>query len=171
MIVAEQKPIEEIRDSIAGHKRVLVLGCGTCVTVCLAGGEREVSTLAAVLRLGSECETLEGTLERQCDAEFFADINEEAGECDAILSPTAPSPPFKIGEKVDDPMQMYLTDVFTIPVNMAGLPGISIPGGFSSEGLPIGVQLIAPHFEEARLVQLSSAFQKETDHHLKRPSL
>ena len=86
MIVAEQKPIEEIRDSIAGHKRVLVLGCGTCVTVCLAGGEREVSTLAAVLRLGSECETLEGTLERQCDAEFFADINEEAGECDAILS-------------------------------------------------------------------------------------
>lgn len=91
--------------------------------------------------------------------------------CDAIFCPTAPSPAFKIGEKIDDPIQMYLTDVFTIPVNMAGLPGISLPGGFSSEGLPIGIQLIAPHFEEGRLIQLSSAYQKETDHHLKRPSL
>ncbi len=91
--------------------------------------------------------------------------------CDAILCPTAPSPPFKIGEKIDDPIQMYLTDVFTIPVNMAGLPGVAIPGGLSKTDLPVGVQLIAPHFEEGRLVQLASAFQKETDHHLKRPPL
>jgi aspartyl-tRNA(Asn)/glutamyl-tRNA(Gln) amidotransferase subunit A len=90
--------------------------------------------------------------------------------CDAILCPTAPTPAFKIGEKADDPIQMYLTDVFTIPVNMAGLPGMAIPGGFSEQGLPIGFQLVAPHFEEARLIQLSAAFQKETDHHLKRPS-
>jgi aspartyl-tRNA(Asn)/glutamyl-tRNA(Gln) amidotransferase subunit A len=91
--------------------------------------------------------------------------------CDAIFCPTGPSPAFKIGEKIDDPIQMYLTDVFTIPVNMAGLPGISLPGGFSSQGLPIGFQLIAPHFEEGRLIQLSSAYQKETDHHLRRPTL
>ena len=91
--------------------------------------------------------------------------------CDAIICPTGPTPAFRIGEKIDDPIQMYLTDVFTIPVNMAGVPGISIPGGFSEDGLPVGVQLIASHFEEARLVQLASAFQKETGHHLKRPPL
>lgn len=91
--------------------------------------------------------------------------------CDAIFCPTAPSPAFPIGAKIDDPIQMYLTDVFTIPVNMAGLPGIAVPGGFASDGLPVGFQLIAPHFQEARLVQLTAAFQKETDHHLKRPPL
>lgn len=99
------------------------------------------------------------------------DFKQAFEECDAILCPTAPSPPFAIGEKIDDPIQMYLTDVFTIPVNMAGLPGLAIPGGFSSGGLPIGLQLIAPHFEESRLIQLGSAFQKETGHHLKRPPL
>ena len=97
------------------------------------------------------------------------DFRQAYEKCDAILCPIAPTPPFGIGEKADDPMQMYLTDVFTIPVNMAGLPGISLPGGFSEDNLPVGVQLIAPHFEESRLIQLGSAFQKETDHHLKRP--
>jgi aspartyl-tRNA(Asn)/glutamyl-tRNA(Gln) amidotransferase subunit A len=91
--------------------------------------------------------------------------------CDAIMCPNAPSPPFRLGEKLDDPIQMYLTDVFTIPVNMAGLPGIALPGGFSDANLPIGIQLIAPHFEEPRLIQLAAAFQRETDHHLKRPPL
>jgi aspartyl-tRNA(Asn)/glutamyl-tRNA(Gln) amidotransferase subunit A len=99
------------------------------------------------------------------------DFRQAFEKCDAILCPTAPSPPFGIGDKIDDPIQMYLTDVFTIPVNMAGLPGLAIPGGFSSAGLPVGLQLIAPHFEEGRLIQLGSAFQKETDHHLKRPPL
>jgi len=99
------------------------------------------------------------------------DFKKAFESCDAILCPTAPTPPFKIGEKVDDPIQMYLTDVFTIPVNMAGLPGMAIPGGFSEQGLPIGFQLVGSHFEEGRLIQLSSAFQKITDYHLKRPSL
>ncbi len=92
-------------------------------------------------------------------------------KCDAILCPTSPAPAFKVGEKVDDPIEMYLTDVFTIPVNMAGLPGLAMPGGFSADGLPIGAQLIAPHFEEGRLVRLCSAFQRHTDYHVRRPPL
>lgn len=86
MIVAEQKPIEEVQDFLAGHDRVLVLGCGTCVTVCNAGGEREVSTLASVLRLATGKDVTEHTIERQCDAEFYAEVKDEAELCDAILS-------------------------------------------------------------------------------------
>jgi ferredoxin len=86
MIVAEQKPIEEIKELVAGHKRVLVLGCGTCVTVCLAGGEREVATLASVLRMAGGVEVAENTIERQCDAEFFDAIKEQVDNADAILS-------------------------------------------------------------------------------------
>lgn len=98
------------------------------------------------------------------------DFKKAFESCDAIFCPTAPAPAFRLGEKIDDPMQMYLTDVFTIPVNMAGLPGISLPGGLSSNGLPIGFQLISSHFQEPKLIQLSSAFQSETGHHLARPS-
>ena len=86
MIVAEQKPIEEIKGFLDGHKNILLLGCGTCVTVCLAGGEREVSTLASVLRLSGNSEIKENTIERQCDAEFFDAIKEQAQSADAILS-------------------------------------------------------------------------------------
>ncbi len=86
MIVAEQKPIEEIKELIGPHKRVLLLGCGTCVTVCLAGGERQVATLAPILRMSTKAEILENTIERQCDAEFFDEIKEQAESCDAILS-------------------------------------------------------------------------------------
>ena len=86
MIVAEQKPIEEIKGFLDGHKRVLLLGCGTCVTVCLAGGEREVATLAPILRMATKLEVIENTIERQCDAEFFDAIKEQAASCDAILS-------------------------------------------------------------------------------------
>jgi len=86
MIVAEQKPIEEIKGFLDGHKNILLLGCGTCVTVCLAGGEREVAMLASVLRLSGNSEILENTIERQCDAEFFDAIKEQAQSVDAILS-------------------------------------------------------------------------------------
>jgi ferredoxin len=86
MIVAEQKPIEEIKGFLAEHKRVLLLGCGTCVTVCLAGGEREVATLASILRMSGNTEVKENTIERQCDAEFFDAVKEQAESCDAVLS-------------------------------------------------------------------------------------
>ena len=86
MIVAEQKPIEEIADFLAEHKKVLVLGCGTCVTVCLAGGEREVATLTSVLEMAGGREYAKATIERQCDAEFFDAVKETAESCDAILS-------------------------------------------------------------------------------------
>jgi len=86
VIVAEQKPIEEIRELLEGHKRILVLGCGTCVSVCLAGGEREVATLAPVLRMAGNIEVMENTIERQCDAEFFDEVKESVVSCDAVLS-------------------------------------------------------------------------------------
>ena len=86
MIVAEQKPIQEIKGFLADHKHVLVLGCGTCVTICLAGGEREVATLASVLRITTGLKTEESTIERQCDAEFFDAVKEKIESCDAVLS-------------------------------------------------------------------------------------
>ena len=86
MIVAEQKPVEEIQEYLKPHKKVLVLGCGTCVTVCNAGGEREVAALASIVRLSGSHTVSEATIERQCDAEFYEEIRDKAGECEAILS-------------------------------------------------------------------------------------
>lgn len=86
MIIAEQKPMDEILGFLRGHRKVLALGCGTCVTVCLAGGERETAVLAAVLRLAGDWEIIENTIERQCDAEFFDPIRSQVESCDAILS-------------------------------------------------------------------------------------
>ena len=86
MIVAEQKPVEEIMTYLSAHKRVLVLGCGTCVTICLAGGEKEVAVLSSVLRLSGKLDIEENTIERQCDAEFFGDIKDQVESCDAVLS-------------------------------------------------------------------------------------
>lgn len=85
MIVAEQKPIEEIKAFLDEQQRVLVLGCGTCVSVCLAGGEREVASLASLLRItGLNIE--ENTIERQCDAEFYETVKESIEQCDVVLS-------------------------------------------------------------------------------------
>jgi aspartyl-tRNA(Asn)/glutamyl-tRNA(Gln) amidotransferase subunit A len=79
--------------------------------------------------------------------------------CDAILTPTTPTPAFKFGEKVDDPLAMYLNDIYTVTANLAGVPGISVPCGISSDGLPIGVQLLGPHWSEADLLRLAHAYQ------------
>jgi len=91
--------------------------------------------------------------------------------CDLILSPVAPTPAFKIGEKIDDPLTMYLSDIFTISANLAGIPGISVPCGFSSTGLPIGLHLMGRHFEEKKLFTAAYNFEQATDFHKKKPKI
>ncbi len=82
---------------------------------------------------------------------------------DVIVTPTAPTPAFKAGEKADDPLQMYLSDIFTISCNLAGLPGLSLPCGFSSQGLPMGLQVLGRPFEEERVLAAAAAYEKATD--------
>jgi aspartyl-tRNA(Asn)/glutamyl-tRNA(Gln) amidotransferase subunit A len=91
-------------------------------------------------------------------------------DVDALVTPTSPVVAFPKGEKVNDPVQMYLIDVCTLPVNIAGLPGISVPCGFS-EGLPVGMQLIGPHLSEASLLNIAYAYEQTTEWHEARPSL
>jgi aspartyl-tRNA(Asn)/glutamyl-tRNA(Gln) amidotransferase subunit A len=98
-----------------------------------------------------------------------ADFEEAFQKVDVIVTPTAPTPAFRIGEKVEDPLQMYLSDIHTIPVNLTGIPAISIPCGFSREGLPIGLQIIGRHFDEGNLLRVAYTFEKNTDFHLKKP--
>jgi aspartyl-tRNA(Asn)/glutamyl-tRNA(Gln) amidotransferase subunit A len=97
------------------------------------------------------------------------DFEDAFRQVDVILAPTAPTPAFRIGEKTEDPLQMYLSDIFTIPVNIAGIPGISIPCGFSRENLPIGLQMMGKHFDEGMLLRVAYAFEQNTDFHLKKP--
>jgi aspartyl-tRNA(Asn)/glutamyl-tRNA(Gln) amidotransferase subunit A len=99
------------------------------------------------------------------------DYDEAFKGVDVIAGPVTPAPAFKIGEKVDDPLSMYLGDLFTVSANLAGIPAISIPCGFSSSGLPIGLQLQAPALEEERLLRAAHMFQLATDWHTRRPEL
>jgi len=99
------------------------------------------------------------------------DFDEAFEKVDAIVTPTAPTPAFKIGEKVDDPLQMYLSDIFTISANLAGIPGISLPCGFSKKGLPIGLQLLAKPFNEEVLLRVAYTYEKNTDWHKRKPKL
>ena len=89
---------------------------------------------------------------------------------DALVTPTSPTTPFKIGEKVDDPLQMYLSDVCTLPINIAGLPAVSIPAGFV-DGLPVGMQIIGRPFSEETILKVAHAFQQVTDWHKKKPAI
>ncbi|MFM6978482.1 MAG: amidase family protein, partial [Methylophilaceae bacterium] len=89
-------------------------------------------------------------------------------QCDVIMGPTAPSTAFKIGEKADDPISMYLQDIYTIAVNLAGLPGMSVPAGFSNN-LPVGLQIIGNYFDEARMLNVGHAYQQVTDWHNRMP--
>ncbi len=90
-------------------------------------------------------------------------------QCDVILSPTAPTTAFKLGEKTADPVEMYLSDIYTIAVNLAGLPGMSLPCGFDAQGLPIGLQLIGNYFDEARMLGVAHQYQLATDWHTRAP--
>jgi len=99
------------------------------------------------------------------------DFEEAFEKVDVIAAPTAPTPAFRIGEKAEDPLQMYLSDILTIPVNLAGIPAISIPCGFNREGLPIGLQIMGKHFDEGRVLRAAYAFEQNTDFHLKKPAL
>jgi len=90
------------------------------------------------------------------------------GEVDVIMGPTAPGVAFGLGEKADDPVSMYLSDIYTIAVNLAGLPGMSIPAGFA-DGLPVGLQLIGNYFDEARLLNVAHRYQQVTDWHRQAP--
>ena len=103
------------------------------------------------------------TLIRRDFVEVFEDV-------DALVTPTSPVVAFPIGEKMADPLQMYLVDVCTIPVNIAGLPALSVPCGFS-DGLPVGMQLIGPHLSESTLLRVGQAYQQATDWHIRRPAL
>jgi aspartyl-tRNA(Asn)/glutamyl-tRNA(Gln) amidotransferase subunit A len=89
--------------------------------------------------------------------------------CDLILGPTAPGTAFKLGEKSDDPVEMYLNDLYTIPANLAGLPGMSLPCGFDSRGLPIGLQLVGDYFSEAKMLNVARQYQRVTDWHSRQP--
>jgi aspartyl-tRNA(Asn)/glutamyl-tRNA(Gln) amidotransferase subunit A len=91
------------------------------------------------------------------------DFTKAFQQVDAIVSPTSPVPPFKLGDKLDDPLSMYLMDVYTLPCNLAGLPGLSVPCGFTQGGLPIGMQLLGRPFDEARLLRIARAFEREHD--------
>ena len=93
--------------------------------------------------------------------------------CDVILTPTSPTPAFKAGEKSGDPLAMYLCDVFTVTCNIAAIPGLSMPCGFTAgeTPLPIGMQLLAPAFAEEKLLQAASMYEKATDWHKARPVL
>ena len=91
--------------------------------------------------------------------------------CDVILIPTAPNTAFKFGSKTENPLEMYLEDIYTVPVNIAGLPGMSIPGGFDKDGMPIGIQIIANAFDELKMLQVAYTFEQNTDYKSKRPEI
>jgi aspartyl-tRNA(Asn)/glutamyl-tRNA(Gln) amidotransferase subunit A len=91
--------------------------------------------------------------------------------CDCIMMPVAPTTAFKIGEKVDDPLQMYLSDIYTIAANLAGIPGISIPCGFDEKSLPVGLQILAPTFAEDKLLRIARMYEKETEWYKSEPQL
>jgi aspartyl-tRNA(Asn)/glutamyl-tRNA(Gln) amidotransferase subunit A len=99
------------------------------------------------------------------------DYEQAFDKVDVVAMPTSPIPPFKIGEKADDPLQMYLADIFTVSANLAGLPGISIPCGFSSDRLPIGFQLLGKLFDESMLLRVADAYERLTAWHKDAPAI
>ncbi|MCS6766437.1 MAG: Asp-tRNA(Asn)/Glu-tRNA(Gln) amidotransferase subunit GatA [Candidatus Protistobacter heckmanni] len=99
------------------------------------------------------------------------DFQRAFAQCDVLMGPVAPTTAWKLGEKTDDPLQMYLADVYTLSTSLAGLPSMSLPCGLGASGLPVGLQLIGNYFDEARMLQVAHAFQQATDWHACRPAL
>ncbi len=128
--------------------------------------KRRIMTGAYVLSAGYyDAYYLQAQKARQLIADDFRRCFESV---DIIAGPTTPTPAFRLGEKVDDPVQMYLNDIYTIGVNLAGLPGVSVPCGFSG-GLPVGLQLIGPAFGERAVLNFAHRFQQQTDWHRRAP--
>jgi len=99
------------------------------------------------------------------------DFEKAFEKVDVLVTPVSPTPAFKIGEKTDDPMQMYLSDIHTVPINPAGVPAISIPAGFTSNNLPVGVQIIGPQLSEKNILNVANFYQTKTDIHTRKPEL
>ncbi|QTA83726.1 Glutamyl-tRNA(Gln) amidotransferase, subunit A [Desulfonema limicola] len=102
---------------------------------------------------------------------IMEDFKNAFESCDIILSPVAPTPAFTIGENTDDPLTLYLSDIFTLSANLAGIPGMSVPCGFSKNGLPIGLQIMGNHFNEELMLKAAFSFEQSGDFHLKKPGL
>jgi len=99
------------------------------------------------------------------------DFEKAFATVDVMLAPVTPTPPFQFGEKVDDPVAMYLGDVYTVPINLAGVPSLALPCGFTKSNLPIGMQLIGPQLSEERLLQIGYAYEQVTEWHKKKPTI
>ena len=99
------------------------------------------------------------------------DFDEAFKRCDVMVTPTAPTTAFKIGEKTQDPLQMYLSDIYTISINLAGLPALSLPCGFDPDEMPIGMQIIGKHFDESTILRVAYGYEQATEWHKKRPKL
>ena len=142
------------------NTRTLGFGAEVCRRIMLGTYTLSAGYYDAYYRKASQVRTL---LRRDFDEAFKT--------CAVLATPVAPTPAFRLGEKVDDPLTMYLSDIFTISTNLAGIPGLSLPCGFSSGGLPIGLQLLGPPFGEPRLLQVAYAFEQTTDFHRRKPPL
>jgi aspartyl-tRNA(Asn)/glutamyl-tRNA(Gln) amidotransferase subunit A len=99
------------------------------------------------------------------------DFDRALAACDVLVAPTAPTTAFKVGDKIDDPLQMYLQDVFTLALSLAGLPGLSLPCGFDAAGLPIGLQIMGGAFDEATVLRVAQAYEQATEWHKQHPDL
>ena len=99
------------------------------------------------------------------------DFEQAFQKCDLIITPVLPTTAYQLGTKINDPLEMYLADIFTVSCNLAGLAGMSVPCGFSKEGLPIGLQILANHFEEEKIFQLAYAYEQNTEWHKRKPKL
>ncbi len=102
---------------------------------------------------------------------IMGDFKKAFDACDVVVCPVAPTAAFKIGEKIDDPLTMYLSDIFTLSANLAGIPGMSVPCGFSKDGLPIGLQIMGNHFNEEMILRVAYGFEQATEFHKRKPNL